>query len=238
MKRIILVEDDLFMREELADLLGRAGYQAEALTDFEQAAEQLAALNPDLVLLDLNLPGASGFSICQKLKLKNAFPVLVLTSRDQLQDELQALKLGADEYLTKPCRGERLLARIANVLKRYEGRKHLLEGPGFLLDQQTYTLYFRDQSVVLPGNQGRLLEALALQGGEAVSREELCNAVWGTALFIDENALQVNLTRLKKTLAGLGMDLRIQPVRGQGYRLIPARENLPETPPKEDSHEA
>ena len=221
MKRIVLVEDDRLMREELEEILRRAGYQVEALTTFADTAEQLLALSPDLVLLDLNLPGASGFAVCRELKQKSALPVLVLTSRDQLRDELQALELGADEYLTKPCRRERLLARIANVLKRYEGRGHLLEGPGFLLDQQTYTLYFHSQSVVLPGNQGRLLEALMLQGGQPVSREELCRAVWGTAEFIDENALQVNLTRLKKTLASLKLDLRILPVRGQGYRLVP-----------------
>lgn len=221
MKRIVLVEDDRLMREELEEILRRAGYQVEALTTFADTAEQLLALSPDLVLLDLNLPGASGFAVCRELKQKSALPVLVLTSRDQLRDELQALELGADEYLTKPCRRERLLARIANVLKRYEGRGHLLEGPGFLLDQQTYTLYFHGQSVVLPGNQGRLLEALMLQGGQPVSREVLCRAVWGTAEFIDENALQVNLTRLKKTLASLKLDLRILPVRGQGYRLVP-----------------
>ncbi len=221
MKRIVLVEDDRLMREELEEILRRTGYQVEALTTFADTADQLLALSPDLVLLDLNLPGASGFAVCRELKQKSALPVLVLTSRDQLRDELQALELGADEYLTKPCRRERLLARIANVLKRYEGRGHLLEGPGFLLDQQTYTLYFHGQSVVLPGNQGRLLEALMLQGGQPVSREELCRAVWGTAEFIDENALQVNLTRLKKTLASLKLDLRILPVRGQGYRLVP-----------------
>lgn len=221
MKRIVLVEDDRLMREELEEILRRTGYQVETLTTFADTAEQLLALSPDLVLLDLNLPGASGFAVCRELKQKSALPVLVLTSRDQLRDELQALELGADEYLTKPCRRERLLARIANVLKRYEGRGHLLEGPGFLLDQQTYTLYFHGQSVVLPGNQGRLLEALMLQGGQPVSREELCRAVWGTAEFIDENALQVNLTRLKKTLASLKLDLRILPVRGQGYRLVP-----------------
>ena len=81
----------------------------------------------------------------------------MLTSRDQMKDELHALNLGADEYLTKPCRKERLLARTANLLRRYEGRGHLRSGEGFLLDSQTYTLYIHDQSLVLPPNQGKLL---------------------------------------------------------------------------------
>ena len=134
-----------------------------------------------------------------------------------MQDELQALRLGADEYLTKPCRGERLLARITNLLKRYEGRANLLEGDGFLLDRGTYTLYIHNTSVVLPKNQGKLLEVLLT--GELTTAEQLCHALWGTTEFIDENALQVNLTRLKKTMASLGMRQKIVSVRGVGYRL-------------------
>ena len=151
------------------------------------------------------------------MKQKTAIPVLVLTSRDQMQDELQGLRLGADEYLTKPCRGERLLARITNLLKRYEGRANLLEGDGFLLDRGTYTLYIHNTSVVLPKNQGKLLEVLLT--GELTTAEQLCHALWGTTEFIDENALQVNLTRLKKTMASLGMRQKIVSVRGVGYRL-------------------
>ena len=192
MKRIAVVEDELYMREELCSLLRKAGYEALEITVFEDAAEQMTALAPDLVLLDINLPEISGFQICRDLKQKTAIPVLVLTSRAQMQDELQALRLGADEYLTKPCRGERLLARITNLLKRYEGRANLLEGDGFLLDRGTYTLYIHNTSVVLPKNQGKLLEVLLT--GELTTAEQLCHALWGTTEFIDENALQVNLT--------------------------------------------
>ena len=115
-----------------------------------------------------------------------------------MRDELHALELGADEYLTKPCRKERLLARAANVLKRYEGRAHMLEGPDFLLDRQTYTLYIHNKSVVMPGNQGKLLEAFSSTAHPV--KEELLTALWGTKGDIDENALQVNLTRLKRTI--------------------------------------
>lgn len=219
MKRIAIVEDDLFMREELSDILRKAEYQVQEIRVFENVTGQLLELSPDLILLDLNLPGTSGFQICREIKQKSSVPVLVLTSRDQLRDELHALDLGADEYLTKPCRKERLLARISNVLKRYEGRSNLLEGAGFLLDRQTYTLYINNNSVVLPKNQGKILEVFLTHGEDIVSKEELCQAIWGTAEFIDENALQVNLTRLKKTMTGLMMRQQIVPVRGIGYRL-------------------
>ncbi len=220
MKHIAVVEDEDMMREELEAILQKAGYRTNGITDFENAAAAILAVSPDLVLLDLNLPGMGGFQICRELKQKSSIPVLVLTSRDQLQDELHALDLGADEFLTKPCRKERLLARVSNVLKRYEGRNNLLEGNGFLLDRQTYTLYIHNQSVILPQNQGKILGIFLEHGSDIVTKEELCIALWGTAEFIDENALQVNLTRLKKTMANLDMPQQIIPVRGVGYRFV------------------
>ncbi len=219
MKKIAIVEDDIFMREELVHMLRKNGYEPLEITSFSNVSDQLCALSPDLVVLDINLPGISGFQICREMKQKNSIPVLILTSREQMKDELHALELGADEYLTKPCRKERLLARIANVLKRYEGRSNLLEGHGYLLDRQTYTLYMHNDSLILPNNQGKLLETFLSHQNQTVTREDLCIALWRTSEFIDENALQVNLTRLKKTMVNLKMPEKIVPVRGVGYRL-------------------
>lgn len=219
MKRVAIVEDEPFMREELTQILQKAGYEVDEVNCFNDVTDQLMASSPDIVILDLNLPALSGFQICRELKQKSSIPILILTSRDQMRDELHALDLGADEYLTKPCRKERLLARVSNVLKRYEGRTNLLEGLGFLLDRQTYTLYIHNSSVVLPKNQGKLLEVFISRGDQAVTKDDLCIALWGTAEFIDENALQVNLTRLKKTMASLSMGQKIVSVRGIGYRL-------------------
>ena len=219
MKHIALVEDERFMREELVHLLEKAEYSVDALDSFESVAEHILQLVPDLVLLDLNLPGISGFQICQEVKRKSSIPVLVLTSRDQMKDELHALDLGADEYLTKPCRKERLLARISNVLKRYEGRANLLEGDGFLLDRQTYTLYINNQSTVLPKNQGKLLEVFLQHENGIVTKDEINLALWGTTEFIDENTLQVNLTRLRKTMKNLKMNQKITAISGKGYEL-------------------
>ena len=220
MTRILIVEDEESYREPLVYQLTREGYDVSAAATGEEGLELFTKGGIDLVLLDLNLPGMGGFQICRELKQKSSIPILVLTSRDQLQDELHALDLGADEFLTKPCRKERLLARVSNVLKRYEGRNNLLEGNGFLLDRQTYTLYIHNQSVILPQNQGKILEIFLEHGSDIVTKEELCIALWGTAEFIDENALQVNLTRLKKTMANLDMPQQILPVRGVGYRFV------------------
>ena len=221
---LLVIEDERALCETIVRSLRRLAYSVDYCYDGEKALALLGVERYDLVLLDLNLPEVSGFQICRDLKRRSALPVLVLTSRDQLRDEVHALELGADEYLTKPYRKERLLARIGNVLKRYEGRPNLLEGADFLLDRQTYTLYIHNQSVVLPPNQGKLLETLLAHGGQTVAKDDLSRALWGTTEFIDENALQVNLTRLKKTMASLGMCQQLVSVRGVGYRLEVAHE--------------
>lgn len=220
MKTITIVEDEKMIREELSLMLKREGYKVKEISDFKDMTEQILTFSTDLVLLDLNLPNESGFQICRELKNKSSIPVMILTSREQLKDELFALKLGADEYMTKPFRKERLIARIANVLKRYEGREHLLERDNFLLDQNTYTIYIDGKSTVLPQNQGKLLETFLSAGSKSVSKEKLSKSLWGTTEYIDENALQVNITRLKKTMHELGMMHQIESVRGKGYKLI------------------
>ncbi|MFM1654710.1 response regulator transcription factor [Brevibacillus sp. B_LB10_24] len=219
MARIAIVEDDSWMREELMDILQKAGYEAAAITDFHDIALQIATLAPDLVLLDINLPEQSGFDICKSLKSKGIGPILILTSRDKLQDELHGLHLGADDYLTKPCNRDRLLARIQNLLRRYEGQPGLINGGSFSLDPNTFTLYKGSESLLLSANEGKILLALVQNQPEIVSKSTLSELVWGTDQYIDENALQVNLTRLRKTLRQLNLENQIETIRGQGYRL-------------------
>ncbi|MBC5636732.1 response regulator transcription factor [Ornithinibacillus sp. BX22] len=219
MATITIVEDDSFMREELTDILLKAGYNVIAISDFQDVVTPIVANPPDLVLLDINLPGLSGFDICRSLKSKGIRPILILTSRDKLQDELHGLQLGADDYLTKPCNRDRLLARIQNLLRRFEGQPDLLEGSNFTLDPNTFTLYKGDQSLLLSANEGKILKALVQHKSEMVSKSTLSEHLWGTNQYIDENALQVNITRLRKTLRKLDLDDQIETIRGQGYRL-------------------
>ena len=219
MKKIVIAEDDVFMREELASILMKEGYETDCLADFSDAARKILSLSPDLVLLDLNLPGITGFEICRSIRKISTVPVLVLPSRDQLKDELHALKLGADEYLTKPCHKDRLTARILNLLRRYEDRDRFAEIQGVRLDRQTFTVYMNGQSAVLPENQGKIMELLLLHAGETVTKSMLSERLWGTTEYIDENALQVNMTRIKKTIRKLHIPYRIETRRGIGYCL-------------------
>lgn len=219
MARIIIVEDDSLLREELMDMLQKAGYEVIAIDDFHEIIPKIVALAPGLVLLDINLPEQSGFEICKSLKSKGIGPILILTSRDKLQDELHGLHLGADDYLTKPCNRDRLLARIQNLLRRFAGQPGLIDGGNFLLDPNTFTLYKGTESLLLSANEGRILLALVQNRPDVVSKSTLSELLWGTDQYIDENALQVNLTRLRKTLRQLNLENQVETVRGQGYRL-------------------
>lgn len=225
MKKIVIAEDEVFMREELASILKKEGYETDCLADFSDADQKILSLSPDLVLLDLNLPGITGFEICRSIRKKSTVPVLVLTSRDQLKDELHALELGADEYLTKPCHKDRLTARILNLLRRYEDRERFAEIQGVRLDRQTFTVYMNGQSAVLPENQGKIMELLLMHAGETVTKSMLSERLWGTTEYIDENALQVNMTRLKKTIRKLHIPYKIDTKRGIGYCLTEIGEN-------------
>lgn len=219
MARVAVVEDDSWMREELMDILQKEGFEAVAITDFHDVVTQIATLAPNLVLLDINLPEQSGFEICKSLKSKGIGPILMLTSRDKLQDELHGLHLGADDYLTKPCNRDRLLARIQNLLRRFAGQPDLIDGGSFSLDPNTFTLYKGSASLLLSANEGKILLALVQNRPEVVPKSTLSELLWGTDQFIDENALQVNLTRLRKTLRQLDLENEIETIRGQGYRL-------------------
>ncbi|MDE5967287.1 MAG: response regulator transcription factor [Lachnospiraceae bacterium] len=219
MKKIVIVEDDIFMQEELMHIFQKEGYAVSCITRFSQTVTDILDADASLVLLDLNLPGMNGFEICRQIKRQYAVPILILTSRDQLKDELHALSLGADDYLTKPCNTKRLLARVENLLKRFAGREGMLDGDGFLLDYRTYTLYAEGESILLSEREGKILECLLLQKGEVVTKEALFEALWGTSEYVDENALQVNMTRLRRTLKKVGLSERVETVRGEGYRL-------------------
>lgn len=219
MKKIVIVEDEVFMREELVSILMKESYEIVCVTEFLHPVDDILKASPDLVVLDINLPHMSGFEICKAIRRRSTVPVLVLTSRDQLKDELHALDLGADEYLTKPCHKERLLARIVSLLRRSEDRQYFLENGNIRLDLRTYTLEAGGKFIVLPENQGKMMALLLAHPGEIVTKEMMFMELWGTTEYVDENALQVNMTRLKRNLGGLPMQHRIVTVRGEGYRL-------------------
>lgn len=219
MEKIVVVEDDVFLRIEIQNILEKERYSVECISSFDNVLESIVLATPALIILDLNLPKLSGFEICRALKSRGIGPILVLTSRTQLRDELHALDLGADDYLTKPCHPKRLLARIQKLLQLYSNMRVFLDAGDFQLDDNANILIFGKNSISLSENEGIIMKALIKAAPLAVKKEELFNLMWGSSKFVDENILQVNMTRLRKTLDSIGLYNRIKTVRGIGYQL-------------------
>lgn len=220
MAKIVIVEDDVFLRAELQSILEKEGYSVESISSFDTTLEDIISAAPSVIILDLNLPKLSGFQICRALKARGIGPILVLTSRNQLRDELHALDLGADDYLTKPCHPKRLIARIQKLQHLYVNMHVLLDAGDFQLDEKANVLYVGKNSISLSENEGMIMKALVKAVPSVVKKEELFNQLWGSSEYVDENILQVNMTRLRKTLDEVGLSNRIKTVRGIGYQLI------------------
>ena len=221
--RIALIEDEPAIRQELTLLLQNALYEVTALHDFANAASAALAASPDLILLDIKLPGASGFDICTEVRAVSDVPILFLTSQTSAADELNGMLKGGDDYITKPFHPPILLARIAAVLKRTKkaGARELnkLEYKGVVLDIARGSIGYQGSHCELTKNEFKILHYLFQNTGRIIPRIELIEYLWDNQVFIDDNALSVNMTRLRGKLEYLGVQNFVETKRGMGYRL-------------------
>ena len=219
---ILIVEDESAIRQELRLLLENALYRVTALDDFTDVPEQVLSCGPDLVLLDLNLPGESGFDICTRIRASSEVPIIFVTSRTDSMDELTGLMKGGDDYITKPFQAPILLAHIAAVLKRAarEGTEVTkLTHKGAELDIARGSLSFCGQVVELTKNELKIMHYLFLNKEKIVSRANLIEYLWDNQVFIDDNTLSVNMTRIRAKLEQAGMRDFIRTKRGLGYSI-------------------
>lgn len=221
MVKIIIVEDDPVIREELVLLLRNEGYQAAAVTSFDDVSGQVLRAAPDLILLDLGLPGRDGSNLCADIRKVSRIPIIFVTSRDSASDELRALSLGGDDYITKPYNIPVLLARIKAVLRRSGGpaEPDTLEAKGLTLRLTQGTAEADGNTAELTRNELKILACLMSRAGQIVSRADLIDALWDSQIYIDDNTLSVNMTRLRAKLADLGLPDAIKTRRGMGYQL-------------------
>lgn len=215
----MIIEDDIYLREELINIFTRKGYTVGSISSFDMPETEILKFNPDLAILDINLPNKSGFELCKWLKVRASFPILILTSRDTLEDELHALGLGADDFLTKPCNSKRLIARAERLLQNYGKVKSLIQVGEYVLDIDTYKLIYKDTYLVLSETEGKLLKLLMESYPNLVTKEKIFHEIWGTEEFVDENILQVNMTRLRGSLNTIGLNKIIKTIRGMGYKI-------------------
>lgn len=220
--KILVVEDDPVIRQELKQLLENALYQVTVATEFQNIEENVMRLNPDLILLDVNLPGESGFDICRKIRAGSDVPIIFVTSRTDSMDELNGMLKGGDDYITKPFNPPVLLARIAAVLKRT--RKGSMDETklfhkGVELDLACGCVRYQGKQADLSRNELKILSFLFRHKTEIVSRIDLIEYLWDQQVFIDDNALSVNVTRLRGKLEEIGIHDFIETKRGMGYRI-------------------
>jgi len=222
MQKIMIIEDDPTIREELALLLENEGYTPLVITEFTDVPGQAAQEHPDLILLDIGLPGKDGFSLCAVLRKTIPSPVIFVTSRDAGVDEVRALSLGGDDYITKPYSVPVLLARIKAVLRRSIGELEPSDvlNAGRLRLSLTKGMVSADGGTVeLTRNELQILACLMTHPGQIVSRADLIDTLWDNQIYIDDNTLSVNMTRLRGKLAEIGLPDAIKTRRGMGYQL-------------------
>ena len=216
--KILIVEDDLKIREELKILLEREGYQVEVLSSFLNTVEDIRCRDYDLLLLDINLPDKNGFTICKEIKKDKQTPIIFVTSRNTEEDELNSIRSGGDDFVTKPYNKYILLEKIGRALKLNDPTRYKeLVVHDVILDLHLSKIKYHDQEVELTRNEFRILYYLFLNVGQVLSKEKLIEYLWNDEYYLDETILLVNINRLRKKLEDMGLKDFVKTKRGVGY---------------------
>jgi len=221
--RILAVDDEPAMGEMLRFILEQDGFVTDCASDATQAIGSIERRAPDLILLDLMMPGMSGLELAERLKKKKetrAIPIVMLTAKSEESDKVKGLDLGADDYITKPFSARELLARIRSVLRRVSPQLvgEALEVDGLRLDPASYRVTSDGQVVELGPSEFRLLRFFMTHLDRVYTRGQLIDLVWGTNVYIEERTVDVHVRRLRKALEPGGKEGLVQTVRGAGYR--------------------
>ena len=220
MYTILIIEDDEAICRELQMLLQKQGYEAICWNMQEDIRELVKTHDPHIILLDINLPQMDGFTVCSQLRSFSKVPIIFVTSRNTDMDELCSMQMGGDDFITKPYNTSILLARIAALLKRsYEWKDQNLTHHGVLLDVAMSRVEFQNNTRELTKNEVKILHYMFQHKGEIIPREDLIDYLWDNKLFIDDNALSVNVTRIRNKLRELGGDDFIVTRHRQGYQI-------------------
>lgn len=220
MKKIMIIEDEKVISEELFNLLINAGYNAEILKDFHNSKEKILNSKADLILLDINIPELNGEELLKEIRKKSNIPVIMLTSRVSEIDEALSISYGADDYITKPYIPTILLLRIQNVFRRLETKIDLIKYRDLEVDISKSLLIKNDKTLELTKNEMLILNYLLNNKNKIVTRDELMTILWNNEEYINDNALTVNISRLRNKLQSFGYGDVIETRKGQGYILL------------------
>ena len=219
MPLIYVVEDDTAIRNELIEALERQGFEVAYCLVFDRVVEDILRANPDLVLLDLTLPGTDGQFVCRELRQQAEVPIIVLPSRTTESDEVMSMTMGADDFIPKPYSARVLMARIQALLRRAQAApdRSVLSHNGVEVDLARSVASAQGASVELTKNELRILTLLINHAGGIVSREAIMRDLWDSDAFVDDNTLTVNINRLRAALKKIGVTDYLRTHRGRGY---------------------
>lgn len=223
MFKIIIVEDDKEIREELKILLENSGHKVKLIEDFDNVADKIIQENAHLVLLDINLPNKSGYEICSKVRAVSKIPIIFVTSRNNSMDELNGIMIGGDDYIEKPYNVPILLARIQNLLNRtYSNKKeesNVIEYKNIKIDIFKSQVIFNGKEIELTKTELKVLYYLFTHTDRIIARTDIIDFLWDNEIYADDNSLSVVITRIREKLKELGIENLIETKRGQGYKL-------------------
>ena len=225
MTRVLVVEDEESFSEALTFMLEREGYEVVVAPDGNSALEEFDRAGPDIILLDLMLPGLPGTEVCRQIRTRSQVPIIMLTAKDGEVDKVVGLELGADDYVTKPFSSRELLARLRAVLRRNGEVEDLLppavESGPVRIDVDRHVVTVRGQQVTMPLKEFDLLEILVRNSGRVLTRAQLIDRVWGSDYVGDTKTLDVHIKRLRaKVEDDPANPVHLVTVRGLGYRYI------------------
>lgn len=222
---IYIVEDDISISTLLKDYINKYGFEAVIVENFNNIMEEFDELTPSVVLLDVNLPKFDGFYWCTKIRQKSNVPIIFISARDSGMDQIRALESGADDYITKPFYYDVVIAKIKSYIRRAYGEyspkldERIVELDGLKFYPERLELKYKSKDLVLTKKEGILLECLMKKYPKVVSRDYLLEKIWDDIEFVEENTLNVNVSRIRKRLYDLGIEDGVQTVRCVGYKL-------------------
>ena len=217
---IMVVDDNEQLQNEIGNLLIANGYSILKPKDFNKISQIVKESSPDLILLDINLPNNDGFKICTEIRSFSNIPIIFITSRNTNIDELMSITLGGDDFITKPYNTQILLARINALLKRaYPNNSNMdvIEYNGLTLNILSSTIEHNQKNIELTKNELKILYYLLINKGKIVSRVDIMEYLWDSSMFVNDNTLTVNITRIRNKIEEIGLKDFIKTKRGQGY---------------------
>ena len=220
MKTILVVEDEKTIRDELKELLETSGYNVILLEKFDNTLNDILNTEFDLLLLDINLPKVNGEFILKEIRKTTNVPIIMLTSRANVTDEVLSMSYGSDDYITKPYNPNILLLRIGNIFKRMEKNINDITYDDIKVYQNKGMLVKDNKELDLTKNEMIIFSLLLRNRGNIVTRDELMTELWNNEEYVNENALTVNISRLRAKLEDFGIENAIETKKGQGYKLL------------------